>query len=90
MYCIWLDETRARAALQLAHATWAQAASAAGAKSHEIGDWDDPADVLDDIEDTAGTGRAADPAARAEQIRAFLATAGQAADATMTAPRREG
>lgn len=76
MYCIWLDEARARAHLRFAHATWATAARQAGAKAHEVGDWDDPADTFEDAEDDA-TGRAADPAERAAQIRAFLATSGQ-------------
>jgi hypothetical protein len=81
VYCIWLDEARARQALELAHATWATAALKAGAKKHEVGTWEDPADQLDGAEDTS-TGRETDPAARAAQIRAFLTASGHAGDAT--------
>ena len=80
MYCVWLDEARARSALSLAHAAYAAAAAAAGARPHQVGEWEDPADVL------AGTGpdapaRAKDPAERAAQVAAFLAAAGDAGEA---------
>ena len=81
MYCIWLDEARARQALELAHAGYAAAAAAGGAKARDIPDWADPADALAEPEPAA---RAADPAARAEQVRAFLAAAGDAGDALIT------
>lgn len=90
MYCIWLDDARQREQLALAHAAWAVAAARAGAKRHEIGDWTDPADLLADDDDQAGTGRARDPATRAAQIGAFLAGAGQAAETATTTPREEG
>ena len=81
MYVIWLDEARARQALELAHAAYAATLAAAGAKPHEIPDFTDPAD------EWAGAGddtpdRAADPAERAAQVRAFLAAAGDAGEAT--------
>ena len=51
----------------------------AGAKRHQLPDWEDPADELDPPEPPAAGepgGRAADPAERATQIRSFLAAAG--------------
>jgi hypothetical protein len=83
VYVIWLDEARHREQLALAFATWAITAAKAGAKRHEIGEWTDPADLMDDAEDDTASAsrRERDPAARAAQIRAFLAGAG-AADIT--------
>jgi hypothetical protein len=80
VYCIWLDEARARAALELAHAGYAAAAAGAGVQSRDIPDWEDPADVMAGAADAA-TPRAADPAERAAQVRAFLAVTGDAGEA---------
>jgi hypothetical protein len=83
VYVIWLDEARARMALELAHAGYAATTGAAGAKPHEIPEHTDPADEF------AGAGeppaRSADPAERAAQVRAFLAAAGDAGE-TATVP----
>lgn len=79
MYCVWLDEARARAALVLAHAGYAAAASGAGAKARDIPGWEDPADALAGAGQDS-PGRAADPAERAAQVRAFLAAAGDAGE----------
>ena len=80
MYCIWLDEARARAGLELAHAGYAASAAGAGAKGREIPDWEDPADVLAAVEPDAAP-RSRDPAERAAQVRAFLAVTGDAGEA---------
>jgi hypothetical protein len=80
VYCIWLDEARARAALELAHAGYAAAAAGAGAKGREIAGWEDPADVLAGAEPEAAP-RPRDPAERAAQVRAFLAATGDAGEA---------
>lgn len=91
MYCIWLDDARQREQLALAHATWATAAAQAGAKRHEIGDWTDPADLMDDAAGGPGdAARARDPAARAAQISAFLAASGMTGDATSSGPQDGG
>lgn len=80
MYCVWLDEARARQALELAHAGYAATLGSAGAKPHEIPDFTDPADEFAGADDAPE--RAADPAERAAQVRAFLAAAGDAGEAT--------
>lgn len=77
---IWLDEARARAALELAHATYAAAAVGAGAKGRDIPGWEDPADVFSGESEPDTAMRARDPQERAEQIRAFLAATGDAGD----------
>lgn len=79
MYVIWLDDARQRAALELAHMTYQVGALRAGAKSHQLGEWEDPADAFDEPPPPS---RARDPQQRAEQIAEFLAVAGQAADVT--------
>ena len=83
MYCVWLDEARARLALELAHAGYAAALGAAGAKPHEIPEFTDPADEWADAADDTPA-RATDPAERAAQVRAFLAAAGDAGEAVTT------
>ena len=67
---IWLDEARARAALDLAHAAWQATARSAGAKGALPG-WEDPADRL-----AAAAPAERDPAGRAAQIAAFIAATG--------------
>lgn len=66
-------------ALELAHAGYAATIGAAGAKPHEIPEHTDPADEFDGADEPR---RAADPAERAAQVRAFLAAAGDAGEAT--------
>lgn len=72
---IWLDEARARAQLETAHATWCVLALLAGARRSDLPDWDDPADALDPPEDDPAP-RERDPAARAAEIAAFVAATG--------------
>lgn len=75
MYCIWLDEARAREQLAAARAVHDLIALGNGAREHELPDWEDPADAWA----AAGPGegsRTADPAARAAQVQAFVAAAG--------------
>jgi hypothetical protein len=83
VYVIWLDEARQRAALELAHMTYQVAAVRAGAKRHDLPDWEDPADLFDAPPPPS---RARDPQERAGQIAAFLAAAGEAADITAVPP----
>lgn len=75
---IWLDESRARAQLEAARLAHDVIAMGNGAKSHQLPDWEDPADAFEDPgDDTTGPGgRARDPAERAAQIAAFIAAAG--------------
>lgn len=78
MYVVWLDEARAREQLKAARALYDVMAVQAGAKAHELPDWEDPADIFADQEAgeaTAAT-RARDPAVRAAQIEAFIAATG--------------
>lgn len=67
--------------LELAHATYAATAAAAGARPRDIGEFTDPADLLADQGDA---GRDADPVGRAAQVRAFLAASEQAGETSMT------
>jgi hypothetical protein len=73
VYVCWLDDTRARAALILAHATANASAAAAGAKRSSLPGWADPADEF-----AAAGEKAARPAAggRAAEIAAFVAATG--------------
>lgn len=81
VYVIWLDEQRARAQLAATRDVHDITAVAAGAKVHQLPGWEDPADELAPPEPAPAAagpegGRAADPAARATQIRSFIAAAG--------------
>jgi hypothetical protein len=78
VYVIWLDDARARAQLAAIRNLYEVQAVKAGAKPHELPDWEDPADALAGAGDSAGAApsRARDPAARAAQIAAFVAATG--------------
>jgi hypothetical protein len=77
VYVIWLDEARARKQLAATRAVHDMIAVQAGAKEHQLPDWEDPADVFaDQQQEGEGAVRARDPAERAAQIQAFIAATG--------------